>query len=215
MTKVKIGNVYPSDEYLLARCAPIGYGLGAAAKLLTSKDDLNTIKANGWYYWNDNNKPANVPTTENTNYLQAMRVWTTAGGTCYQELVDMVGSVYQGCKMQRTIYGNNVYEWEWVNPPMMAGIEYRTTERRQGKAVYTKLVDCGAIPNAESKIVAHNCAAIMMIRCCGTTNLGTTIPYRWNDSYTAVSADRTNIHLCTNADFSGQTCMVQLWYTKD
>lgn len=215
MARVKIGNVYPSDEYLLARCAPTGYGLGTAAVKLTEEDNLNTIVYNGWYYWDENNKPANAPTTACTTYLQAMRVWTTAGGATYQELVDISGSTYQGCKMQRTIYNNTVYEWEWINPPVMKDYEFRTTERYMGKPVYTKLVDCGDIPSAESKIVAHGCAAIAVIRCCGITNLGTTIPYRWNDNYLSVSADRTNIHVCTNTDFSGQTCNVQLWYTKD
>ncbi len=32
-------------------------------------------------------------------------------------------------------------EWEYVNPPMLPGVEYRTTERWKGKAVYTKLID--------------------------------------------------------------------------
>ena len=29
-------------------------------------------------------------------------------------------------------------------------------------------------------------------------------------NYLSVSADHTNIHLCTNTDFSTQTCIVQL-----
>lgn len=37
---------------------------------------------------------------------------------------------------------NGTYgEWEYVNPPMIPGEEYRTTERWKGKAVYTKLID--------------------------------------------------------------------------
>lgn len=36
--------------------------------------------------------------------------------------------------------------WEWLNPPMTVGVEYRTTERYNGKPVYTKLVDCGYAP---------------------------------------------------------------------
>ena len=43
---------------------------------------------------------------------------------------------------------------EWVNPPMMIGIEYRTTERYKGKPVYIKAVDTGALPNATFKSVA-------------------------------------------------------------
>lgn len=36
---------------------------------------------------------------------------------------------------------------EWLNPPMEIGVEYRTTERYNGKAVYAMLVDCGSFSN--------------------------------------------------------------------
>lgn len=39
-------------------------------------------------------------------------------------------------------------EWEWENPPMVLGVEYRTTERYNGKPVYTKLIYCGVAKNA-------------------------------------------------------------------
>ena len=42
---------------------------------------------------------------------------------------------------------------EHENPPMVLGVEYRTTERYNGKPVYVKLVDCGALPNASSKYI--------------------------------------------------------------
>lgn len=34
-------------------------------------------------------------------------------------------------------------EWEYINPPMESGVEYRTTERFWGRPVYYKIVDCG------------------------------------------------------------------------
>ncbi len=34
-------------------------------------------------------------------------------------------------------------ETEWINPPMIPGVEYRTTERYNGKPVYTKFIDYG------------------------------------------------------------------------
>ncbi len=45
-------------------------------------------------------------------------------------------------------------ETEWINPPMELDETYRTTERYQGKPVYTKLIDCGELPNATSKNVS-------------------------------------------------------------
>lgn len=37
----------------------------------------------------------------------------------------------------------------WVTPPMLAGVEYRTTEYWNGNPVYTMLVDYGALPNSK------------------------------------------------------------------
>jgi hypothetical protein len=34
--------------------------------------------------------------------------------------------------------------WEYENPPMLLGVEYRTTERFMGKPVYAKVVNGGA-----------------------------------------------------------------------
>ena len=42
-------------------------------------------------------------------------------------------------------------EVEYQNPPMEAGVEYRTMERYKGKPVYAKLIDFGFLPNNETK----------------------------------------------------------------
>lgn len=34
---------------------------------------------------------------------------------------------------------------EYQNPPMLLGVEYKTTERYQGKPVYVKIIDCGLV----------------------------------------------------------------------
>lgn len=34
---------------------------------------------------------------------------------------------------------------EWFNPPMLLGVEYRTTERFNGHPVYVMVVDCGSV----------------------------------------------------------------------
>lgn len=214
MARVKIGNVYPTDEYLLSRCAPAGYGLGSTAVKLSQKDNLNTIKQNGWYYWDDNNKPANVPTTACTTYLQAMRVWTTAGGATCQELVDISGSTYQGCKMQRTIYIDTVFEWEWINPPMMKDYEFRTTERFNNHPVYTMLVDCGTtVEGTTTMAIPFEGLPIRYSACAG----GVVSPYRPNngDVYRfEVFVDGTNITLTVGSGEKGKTALVQVWYIK-
>lgn len=49
---------------------------------------------------------------------------------------------YPGC-YYRMVDG----EKEWLNPPMMEGVEYRTTERHNGLPVYAKLVITGVPAN--------------------------------------------------------------------
>lgn len=61
-----------------------------------------------------------------------------------EESADNSGCYY------RTVDG----ETEWLNPPMEAGADYRTAERWLGKAVYVRLVDLGALPNAAAKSVS-------------------------------------------------------------
>jgi methionine-rich copper-binding protein CopC len=41
---------------------------------------------------------------------------------------------------------------EWINPPMMHNVEYRTTERWNGNVVYTKLIDLGTVPSGNKTI---------------------------------------------------------------
>lgn len=53
---------------------------------------------------------------------------------------EMESAEHPGC-WYRTVDG----ETEWLNPPMVAGVEYRTTERYNGLPVYTMLVDCGSV----------------------------------------------------------------------
>ena len=39
---------------------------------------------------------------------------------------------------------------EWINPPLIPGVEYRTVERFNGNPVYIKALSCGAMPSANS-----------------------------------------------------------------
>ena len=117
--------------------APAGYGLGGDATL----QDPDTITKTGFYYANIDGAICLV-LHENLNANHSIQ---TAKFVANKHL----GSVMQRRKL------TNWGEWEWVNPPMEVGKEYRTTERWNGKAVYTKLIDFGAMPNSTTKIVNH------------------------------------------------------------
>lgn len=193
--------------------APSGYGLGGVSKQLTSADDLNNIKANGWYQWNDNDKPKNVPSSSGTVYMSAMRV-TACGATCLQEIFDTSDSMLRGGHVQRVIYGGIVFEWEWVNPPMIAGIEYRTIERWKGKPVYTMLVDCGYLPNASTKDTRYSSGGVV------------DEPLEWYGVYAdeqvavgnssfEVLVTSTVVRIVTKSDKSAFTAQIAVKYTKN
>ena len=66
-----------------------------------------------------------------------------------QEIDDGIGfesTEYPGC-YYRMVSG----VVEWVNPPILPGVEYRTTERYLGKPVYAMIINCGM--SEDNKII--------------------------------------------------------------
>lgn len=45
---------------------------------------------------------------------------------------------------------------EWFNPPLLLGVEYRTTERYLGKPVYVKVIQAGFNPAGTVKVTTDN-----------------------------------------------------------
>lgn len=108
-------------------------------------------------------------------------------------------------------------EKEWLNPPMVAGTEYRTTERHNGKVVYTKLIAFGNMPNSGMKGVPHGCAATNVLRVSGNasgSDSGATIPYYDGSIRYDVSATLIDVVIVANTNASANTAEVQIWYTK-
>ena len=64
--------------------------------------------------------------------------------------------------------------WEWLNPFMELGKEYRTTERYLGKPVYVKVVNAGKPPNASVKSVSYQTNGVVndVISCTGCVSDG-------------------------------------------
>lgn len=224
--------------------APSGYGLGGVCKQLTSADDLNLVWQNGYYcWWTD--IPTNAPTyagTETPMAGCAMRVWnaTPYEGTAntikmMQEVRNMAsGDSNKRFTLMREVYINrntgelySATPWEYEVPPMEPGVGYRTTERCEGKPVYTKLIDFGAFNGSSAKDFSI-----------GTTET-ISIPFRWqgfatkpdglnwqipSDKFTAnmylykIGAT-TYIYMSVNPATSlGDIALngkLQIWYTKD
>ena len=76
--------------------------------------------------------------------------------------------------------------FEWENPPMKIGVEYRTTERYSSKPVFVMAVDGGVFPNSSSKTIdvqiPDTSGQVKMLDCYGVLDNGTQIPGLFGES---------------------------------
>lgn len=104
---------------------------------------------------------------------------------------------------------------EWLNPPMLLGVEYRTTERFLGKPVYAKLIDFGALPNAAVKSVSHGISNIDCLLFTGGNAKDVFFPMvSTNNRAIELSAGLTTIYVTTTYDYSGRNAVITMKYTK-
>lgn len=128
-----------------------------------------------------------------------------------------------GWRMIKLRYPSPSYDpvwmpFEWVNPPMTPGVEYRTVERWNGSPVYVKCVYCGQM--ADGAEIEHGIKNINhVIRYEGMRG-GIAMPQIYNHSLTDVwtayvaCADRTKILLAAGTSAAGGNTHVTMWYTK-
>lgn len=118
--------------------------------------------------------------------------------------------------IRRRVLSNGTWTaWDYDEPPMYLGEEYRTTGRWQGQPVYTKLIDFGALPNSSTKSVAHGISVARVLRAEGQVSNGQAFPICGSAFYNiALRAGTTHIDISTDYNYSAYTATVQLWYTK-
>ena len=212
------------DEELNGK-APGGYGLGrVGGKQLTSADDINNIKEDGFYSWYSS-KPAN----SYEGYM-GMVVYSMNVNDAVQELFPM--SRYKYYKIVRHCNGGVWGEWEWVNPPMITGVEYRTTERYNDKPVYAQRINVtvAAQGTASSATVAAGATRQGLVRWHAqvrgygipTNNFGgpfETVLTGSRAILAGVSVDDGGqiicSVLCPGRDLSGSAATFTVYYTKD
>lgn len=190
----------------LSNKAPGGYGLGTSNP--RHIDDANNALESGWYYLDAST--LNGP--ESAEYSNVMLVLTRNSNP---QTVQVSFNVTDLAFELRRVCTNGVWSpWEWVNPPMQLGVEYRTTEHYNNKSVYKKHVNTGALSAGTSKSVAH-----------GVENIGLRLSalYGINDDgdnlvgnpgITGILVDGSNITITTAAGFSTSNSWVVIAYTK-
>ena len=121
-------------------------------------------------------------------------------------------------------------EPEWVNPPMIPGVEYRTTQRFNGKRVYTQWVDMGRLPNnGANHIGLTNCEVVscpnfalvdysfkLLFENYRTINPNKLTPSQGNIFWGVVNPGNWWMaYVKTDFDASAASAAGQVWYTRD
>lgn len=204
----RTGAVVPQSGDYSEFFAPAGYGLGTTtAKVLTDADDLNNITACGFYGWGAA-IPANAPT-----------LLGTTARHCVMLVTNTVQCVYSGNHQTMAIRlnaGDRV--WEYINPSMNLGTEYRTTERHMGLPVYVKRLSFTTLEITGTTTIAHgitNLSSVLFLDGLMGGWTGIQYPVGAYSPVTGYTIDDTNITVTTqNATNPRSAISFLLKYTK-
>ena len=195
-----------SLKFARGNFAPAAYGLGVSA---TQISGWNLALKNG-FYKSSNNTPDGDGNYWNgivCNYSDALAfqlVWKTRGDSVIMATRKITNTTHE--------------EWEYINPPMVKGVQYRTTERYGGEPVYTILIDGGAIPYNSSKTVSYGVNTKSIVRFAANFESGTFPRFSGADASPILTAsawqrDFQVITTGMSGSMSGKI-MAQLWYTR-
>lgn len=194
------------------------FGLGKRANELPAITDANSATANGWYNISaDTLNGVGVNAVMRVDAMRASAVRQTAFSADYSRSYNLL--------QVREMYNDGTWsEWEWETPPMIAGVEYRTTERWDGKPVYKKRITythSGTFGN-ESTFADHNIAHGIsnfgtLIKCSAIANNQAPLPF------SASGGGVTSVNIINSADitvrvvkdtWTNPTFVFDLEYTK-
>ena len=123
----------------LALKAPAGFGLGETQSRLLELEDIDGTRTNmipaGWYHLDPTRGGITIDGYTMNPVGIRVEPYTKFG-------MMTITIIYYGRPViSRAFIQGSWQPWEWLIPPMMAGVEYRTMQRIDGKAVYKKKVD--------------------------------------------------------------------------
>lgn len=125
--------------------APAGYGLGGQAQQI---DSWRNALESGFYC-----STVDTPDGSGDTWYGIVVKNLEAHKTIVQKAWAKAGIP---CSAERVVVNGVFGEWEWVNPPVQVGVEYRTTERWQGLPVYVRWLSVGWLPdNSELKVTVN------------------------------------------------------------
>ena len=205
--------------------APDGYGLGANgwpyAYTIVTSDTVNDLNRSG-LYWVKDVENSLYPDGSNSGkaglllHLHGDRRSTSAARQIFFPNAPVNG-VGRNCRVEREKTSAGEWmPWEFVNPPLALGVEYRTTERYLGKPVYCKLVDFGVLPNKTSKSVeiTSDVAAIIKTDVIGTGGAYLSLYDLFSSISSNPAVNPATVTIKTTVDASNSSVFCYCKYTK-
>ena len=116
--------------------------------------------------------------------------------------------------LTRTYDGTTLGVWEHENPPMVLGVEYRTTKRWQGATVYTKQVYFGYLPNGSTSTVGHGIGGFTHLVDISIASNKKYDSIEHNSGISQIVVNTTDIAVVTNTNLSGYNAYFTLEYVK-
>lgn len=197
--------------------APDGFGLGIDYGGNVPGGDINNATKNGWYSLAGTE--LNAPTVDDgvQSVTGAMLfVQSSRSDRSKVQWMTIGNAGFFGYTLRR-YYNPTSTEWsswDWINPPMQTGVEYRTTERWNGKPVYAKLIDFGSLPNISRKTISHNIQNVQSIVDIAATASNGAIMNDMKLAGSKFTANNSVIVCQSSMDQSSFTAKVLLKYTK-
>lgn len=200
--------------------APGGFGLGAIWNQ-APENDANQIPGTGWFVAHQNTPTGGWWIIQDifdgsVHYQFAFAKRSSSGV--------LGGTIVQRNKQEQNDWG----PWEWVNPPMGLGTEYRTTERYFSKPVYVKTINMGNLPgnvvkqaSFQSNNVVDKIVSVTG-QCTSDSGVNISLPYHagsapnWNTVILIGATGVGTAQIVTfNEEFAGYTdARITVKYTK-
>lgn len=186
-------------EALSASKAPSGYGLGDSARVVVNPNDA--IQS-GFYALAGSSSTDYFP--EYTNFAYGTMLVENRYDKYIKQTFyfDGIMAVRNGTRINTS----DPVVWdslEFINPPLAVGVEYRTTERSEGKPVYVKRIsvtcdnDISALSDSVNIYFPHNISSFgRLVRCNAVMNSIYPLPHishRSNGSASIISINNVNV----------------------
>ena len=206
-------NIFPLTLLECVRGAeslnPGRFGLGANGSAIPG-NDLNNAILGGFYAFSS--AVQNIPSFKSGKVL-------VMPYTSLQYYTQIAFAALTSEIAVRFCNGGNWGPWEYLNPLLSLGVEYRTVERYNGKPVYVKAINFGALPNNTNKSVEHGVADMgVCFELFGSSSPNsdpsTGVNLIGDSRTTAFYRAGTVIYIGSNVNFSSSSAIVVMKYTK-